>query len=96
MWDLSSLTRDQTHVPCISRLILNHWTTREVTREIFQDLSQITTSLKMIPLSSLSILLYFSLPGKFNGRRSLADYNPWGHKESDMTELLMHKIKTMA
>ena len=26
----SSLTRDQTHVPCIGRQILNHWTTREV------------------------------------------------------------------
>ena len=28
--DNSSLTRDQTHVPCIARQILNHWTTREV------------------------------------------------------------------
>ena len=26
MWDLSSLTRDQTHVPCIARWIVNHWT----------------------------------------------------------------------
>ena len=26
------------------------------------------------------------LPGKFHGWRSLADYSPWGHKESDMTE----------
>ena len=23
------------------------------------------------------------LPGKSNGRRSLAGYSPWGHKESD-------------
>ena len=30
MWDLSSLTRDQTLVPCIGKQILNHWTTREV------------------------------------------------------------------
>ena len=30
MWDLNSLTRDWTHVPCIRRQILNHWTTREV------------------------------------------------------------------
>ena len=30
MWDLSSLTRDRTHVSCIGRLILNHWTIREV------------------------------------------------------------------
>ena len=26
----SSLTRDQTHVPCIGRWILNYWATREV------------------------------------------------------------------
>ena len=26
------------------------------------------------------------LPGKFNGQRSLVGYNPWGCKESDMTE----------
>ena len=26
------------------------------------------------------------LPGKFDGQRSLADYSPWGHKESDRTE----------
>ena len=26
------------------------------------------------------------LPGKFHGQRSLEDYSPWGHKESDMTE----------
>ena len=30
MWDLSSLTRDQTHTPCIRRQSLNHWTAREV------------------------------------------------------------------
>ena len=30
MWDLSSLTRDGTHIPCIARWILNHWTPREV------------------------------------------------------------------
>ena len=29
MWGLSSLTRDQTCVPCTARQILNHWTTRE-------------------------------------------------------------------
>ena len=27
---ISSLIRDQTHVPCIARRILNHWTTRKV------------------------------------------------------------------
>ena len=30
MWDLSSLTRLQTHIPCVGRQSLNHWTTREV------------------------------------------------------------------
>ena len=30
MLDLSSLTRGQTHVPCVGRQILNRWTTREV------------------------------------------------------------------
>ena len=30
MWDLSSRIRDQTHIPCIARQILNHWATREV------------------------------------------------------------------
>ena len=29
MWDLSSLTSDQTCIPCIGRRILNHWTNRE-------------------------------------------------------------------
>ena len=27
------------------------------------------------------------LPGKYHGQRSLAGYNPWGLKESDMTEV---------
>ena len=30
------------------------------------------------------------LPGEFHGQRILADYSPWGHKESDMTEQLTH------
>ena len=29
-WDLSSLTRDLTHTPCIGKQVLNHWTTKEV------------------------------------------------------------------
>ena len=28
------------------------------------------------------------LPGESRGRRSLAGYSPWGHRESDMTERL--------
>ena len=30
------------------------------------------------------------LPGEFHGQRSLADYSPWGHRESDMTKRLTH------
>ena len=30
LWDLSSLNRDPTHVPCIAKLIRNHRTTRKV------------------------------------------------------------------
>ena len=30
VWNLSSLTRDQTHTLCIGRWSLNPWTTREV------------------------------------------------------------------
>ena len=29
MWDLSSLIKDETHIPCIGRQILNHWITRQ-------------------------------------------------------------------
>ena len=29
MWDLSSLTKDQTHAPCIRSLGLNHQNARE-------------------------------------------------------------------
>ena len=28
------------------------------------------------------------LPGESHGQRSMVDYSPWGHKESDMTEWL--------
>ena len=33
--DLSSLTWDLTHIPCIGRQSLNHWTTREVLETLF-------------------------------------------------------------
>ena len=35
MWDLSSLTRDRTHIPYSGRWILNHWTTREISSSPF-------------------------------------------------------------
>ena len=30
VWDVSSPSRDRTHIPCIGRKIRNYWTTREV------------------------------------------------------------------
>ena len=30
------------------------------------------------------------LPGESHGQKSLVDYSPWGHKESDMTEAAEH------
>ena len=30
MWDLSSLTRDSTHDPCVEKQILNHWASRHI------------------------------------------------------------------
>ena len=38
MWDLSSLTRDWTWIPCIAREILNHWTAKEVPVSLFLSL----------------------------------------------------------
>ena len=35
------------------------------------------------------------LPGESHGQRSLVGYSPWGHKESDMTEVIsMHTACT--
>ena len=35
------------------------------------------------------------LPGESHGQRSLAGYSPWGHKESDMTEMTKHAHDTL-
>jgi len=45
MWDLSSQTRDWTHVPCIGRWILNHWTTREILPLFLQPLQHLSECL---------------------------------------------------
>ena len=37
MWDLSFLTRDWTHTPCVRRWSLNCWTTRELPHACFED-----------------------------------------------------------
>ena len=43
-----------------------------------------------IPWSRKWQLAPVFLPGKSLGWRSLANYSPWGHKESDVTEQLTH------
>ena len=35
------------------------------------------------------------LPGKFHRQRSLADYNPWSHKESNTTEHTVMIVLTL-
>ena len=48
MWDLSSPSRDRTHISCIARWILNHWATREVLRGYYL----------LTPLPNLSSVLF--------------------------------------
>ena len=43
---------------------------------------------RKIPWRRERLLTPAFLPGESHGQRSLAGYNPWCHKESDMTELL--------
>ena len=61
MWDLSSPTRDRTHVPCIGRRILNHWTTRKVPRKPVGSLGDFIL-FYFILFSSTSLLLPTHLP----------------------------------
>ena len=35
-------------------------------------------------------------PGESHVQRQLADYSPWGHKESDMTEKITHTHKSVS
>ena len=49
MWDLSSLPRDRTRVPCIVRRLLYHWTTREVPTQPYQKMIwQLLTKLNIL------------------------------------------------
>ena len=36
------------------------------------------------------------LPGELHGQRSLVGYSPWGHKESDMTEVTEYTCRRLA
>ena len=64
-WDLSSLTRDQTHTPCIWRQSLNHWTSREVPPLSFA--SVVLESLRAFGLQPARLLCPWDSPGKNTG-----------------------------
>ena len=53
MWDFSSLTRDQTHSPCIRRQSFNFWTPRGVPRNSFElgDLNFLVSSIPVLSFS---------------------------------------------
>ena len=56
LWDMaSSQTRDWTHVPCVGRQILIHWTSREVRNKLF-DGHKIPRTFFPIPQCSISLL----------------------------------------
>ena len=48
-----------------------------------------------LPLGKERAIHSSILAGKSHGKRSLAGYSPWGHKESDMTYQLKtcHKVQ---
>ena len=57
MCSLSSLTRDQTHIPCTEWRTLNHWTTRKVPNLAFIIALGVTTMEYSGAICSLSSLL---------------------------------------
>ena len=57
MWDLSSLTRDQTCVACMVKQILNQWNTREVPRLLFQLQCRLHVISQLIVQSSQEVAI---------------------------------------
>ena len=63
-------------------------------RAAIYGVTQSRTQLKRLSSSSIYETLeeemtahLLFLPGESHGQRSLVGYSPWGHKESDMTEV---------
>jgi len=54
IWDLSSLTRDWTHAPCIGSWSFNHWTTREVPAFSFCSCTRWRQEVETVWVSPLS------------------------------------------
>ena len=77
MWDLTSLTRDRPHIPCIRKQSLSHWTTREVS-----PIALVTNRQKLGGLKHHSPITVLQLwrpevPDGLSGPDSF-----WGSKES--------------
>ena len=57
IWILSSMTKNQTGIPCIARWILSHWTTREV---LF--IFNVYSKFMIVVIESLSHVQLFVIP----------------------------------
>ena len=57
--------------------------------------TRVNSWIRKIPWRRAQLPTPVFLPGEFHGQRNLADYSPWGCKESDMTEqlTLSHLLK---
>ena len=70
MWDLGSLTRDPTHMPCTGRQSLNHWTTRKIPTYNF-NLHVLSSHYKTI----------YRVPGGSDSKEFACnegdEFNPW-------------------
>ena len=101
----SSQPRNWTHVTCIRRGFFTIWVVfaylhflgdsvvKKSACQYRQEEPQ-ETSVQSLgrenPLSREWLSTPVFLPGKSHGKRSLAVYNPWGHKELDSTHTHLH------
>ena len=78
LWLVGSLQiRDRTLVPCISRQILNHWTTREAQQVSSLSLPSVCYCSAWRRKWQLTSVLW---PGESHGQRSLVGCSPWGRR----------------
>ena len=53
--DLSSLTGNQTHIPCVERRNLNHWATREVPLRLLKSFLKFLVKLQFSGCASCTV-----------------------------------------
>ena len=70
-------SRGQTHVPCICRRILNHWSTREVLCLTFWETTRLF-SIVSVPPTFFLRFVYFCLCWIFLVARRLSSVADWG------------------